>query len=381
VRSVKLVVLTEIIAPYRIPVFNALAQRSGVNLHVIFLSENDPSLRQWRVYKDDIRFSYEVLPSWRRRLGKYNVLVNRGVEKALRTAAPEVVLCGGYSYLASWQAMRWSRANRVPFYVWVESTLADQRRGTRVVESLKRRFLESANGFVVPGRSSAEYLASFGISADRVFTAPNAVDVEFFSEHAGRARQDAEALRNGLGLPKRYFLFVGRLVRDKGVFDLLEAYGRMDSNTRSEVGVVFVGDGAARAELERQAATIVPGTVKFAGFVHREELATYYALSDMLVFPTYSDTWGLVVNEAMSCGLPVIAASDAGCTADLVTDGWNGRVFEAGNVSQLSSIMTDLMNNPEMRSRMGRNSRACIEGFRPEAWAAGIAHAMAGDLR
>ncbi len=84
----RLVMLTEIIAPYRIPVFNALAEREDVDLHVIFLSETDHSMRQWRVYSEEIRFSYEVLPSWRKRLGKYNILVNQSV--AQRAASRRV---------------------------------------------------------------------------------------------------------------------------------------------------------------------------------------------------------------------------------------------------------------------------------------------------
>ena len=79
----KLVIVTEIIAPYRIPVLNALAQREEIELEVIFLSENDPSLREWKVYKDEIKFDYRVLPSWRQRLGRYNLLINRGVHAAL----------------------------------------------------------------------------------------------------------------------------------------------------------------------------------------------------------------------------------------------------------------------------------------------------------
>ena len=105
----RLVVITEIIAPYRIPVFNALAGREEIDLHVIFLAETDSSTRQWRIYSDEIRFSYEVLPSWRTRLGKYNILVNHNVGSALRDAHPDVILCGGYNYLASWQAVRWAR--------------------------------------------------------------------------------------------------------------------------------------------------------------------------------------------------------------------------------------------------------------------------------
>jgi len=123
----KLVILTEIIAPYRIPVFNALAQRPEIDLHVVFLSENDPTLRQWRIYKDEIRFQYDVLPSWRRRLGGYNVLLNRGVHSALTRIKPDIVLCGGYNYLASWQAAYWARVHRVPLLLWSESTAFDQR--------------------------------------------------------------------------------------------------------------------------------------------------------------------------------------------------------------------------------------------------------------
>ena len=79
----RLVILTEIISPYRIPLFNALARHPGVDLHVIFLAETDPSLRKWRIYKEEIQFSYQVLPSWRKRVGRYNWLLNRGVGAAL----------------------------------------------------------------------------------------------------------------------------------------------------------------------------------------------------------------------------------------------------------------------------------------------------------
>ena len=107
--SRRIVVLTEIISPYRIPVLNALAQQEGLDLHVIFLAETDAALRRWRVYKDEIRFSYQVLPSWRWRVGKRGVLLNRGLRRALNAADPQVVLCGGYNYPASWAALGWAR--------------------------------------------------------------------------------------------------------------------------------------------------------------------------------------------------------------------------------------------------------------------------------
>ena len=151
----RVVVLTEIISPYRIPVFNALAQSPGIDLHVIFLAESNSTLWQWKVYKDEIRFSFEVLPHWRQRIGGYNVLFNRGVTAVLAQAKPEVVVCGGYSYLAMWQAQRWARKRAIPVLLWSESNTQDRRRGTLPVEILKKSFLRACGGFIVPGKSAA----------------------------------------------------------------------------------------------------------------------------------------------------------------------------------------------------------------------------------
>jgi glycosyltransferase involved in cell wall biosynthesis len=371
----RLVILSEIIAPYRIPVFNALARHEGIDLHVIFLAENDPELRDWLVYKDEIRFSYQVLPSWRKRLAGHNLLLNRGLKAALQQAAPDVILCGGYNYLSSWLAMRWAGRNRTPFMLWVESTEQDFRSRNGIIEFLKRKFLRRCSGFVVPGKSSSQYLKDYGARNERIFTAPNAVDTELFARWASAVRQDDRMHRQALQLPPRFFLFVGRLVREKGIFDLVEAYGKLTAELRSGIGLVLVGEGTARAELIRRAGLIEPGQVLSTGFVQREQLASYYALSEAFVFPSQTDPWGLVVNEAMACGLPVISSDAAGCTADLVEDNWNGRVVPRGDVAQLASAMEKLARDPALRARMGNHSQERILRYSPDACAEGIARA------
>lgn len=371
----RLVLITEIISPYRIPVFNALARQQGIDLHVIFLAETDPTTRGWFVYKDEIRFSYEVLRSWRRRLGGHHLLLNWGLSAAMRRASPDLIICGGYNYLASWESLWWARRHHVPFMLWAESTLKDLRRHRALVESLKAKFMNSCHAFVVPGKSSFDYVGSFGVVAENIHTAPNAVDIEFFADRADQVSSQAEVHRQRLGLPSRYFLFVGRLVPEKGVFDLIQAYGALAPELRTGMSLVLVGDGAARLELERRAAAISPGSVQFAGFAQREQLAAYYALAEAFVFPTHSDPWGLVVNEAMACGLPVITSNAAGCAADLVEDRWNGRVVPTGDIGQLGSAMDELACHPELRSLMGQRSRERIQSYSPEACAAGFARA------
>ena len=374
----RLVILTEIISPYRIPLFNALVQHPEVDLHVIFLAETDPALRQWQVYKDEIRFSYQILPSWRKRLGKYNLLLNRGIADALDKSAPDVILCGGYNYAASWRSLLWARHRGIPFYLWSESNAQDLRRGHDVVEFLKGQFLCRCSGFVVPGNAAREYLRTDkNVSENLIFTAPNAVDNELFAAATDSARQSAAARRQEMVLPSRYFLFAGRLVREKGVFELLSAYAKLDESMRQQVGLVFVGDGVSRRQLEEQAASISPGVIQFAGFAQREQLAIYYALAEMLVLPTYADTWGLVVNEAMACGLPVILSRAAGCATELVREHWNGLLVQPRDVSSLALAMQTLAVQRDLCASMGANSAQHISHYSPKEWSHGISQITA----
>lgn len=379
----RLVIITEIIAPYRVPVFNSLAARGDVDLHVVFLAETDPKLRQWTVPKDEIRFSYQVLPSFRLRLGNSNLLLNRGLDRALRQVRPDVIVCGGYNYPSAWRAAFWARERNIPFLLWTESNAADHRGRSTFVEYLKRKYLGMCRGFVVPGEASKSYLQQLGLPAELIFKAPDAVDNELFTQGARMARTNLATVRKRIDVPERYFLNVGRLIRAKGVFDLLEAYAKLDEEIRASVGLVFVGEGDAKSELIRRASLIRPGTVKVSLFVQKEQLAEFYALADAFVFPTHSDPWGLVVNEAMASGLPVIASNVAGCVSDLVEDGWNGFIVPVSDVRRICSSMELLAKGNDLRGQMGERSLQRIQEYSPEACAAGIAKAafsVCGDV-
>ena len=373
--NLRLVILTEIIAPYRIPVFNVVARRAGLDLHVIFLAETDETRRQWRVYKDEIRFSHQILPSWRWRAGRTSILLNRGLWSALNRANPQVIICGGYNYPASWEALLWARRRRVPFVLWSESNRQDARAGRAWVESLKAYFLRHCDRFVVPGKASFEYLKTLGCEEGSILTAPNAVDNNLFATHAQSTLGHAIEFRDKWRLPSRFILFVGRLVQEKGVFDLLEAYSKLESGVRSEVGLVFAGDGVSREELAQKAKRISPGTVCFPGFAQRDDLAGLYALAECLVLPTHSDTWGLVVNEGMACGLPIIVSTVAGCSADLVDDGWNGYVVPPRDSEKLSVAINGVVRRPEARQWMSAHSLERIRSYSPETCAEGLAAA------
>lgn len=371
----RVAILTDVISPYRIPVFNAIAKRAKIDLKVVFLSETDPELRQWRVYKDELRCTYEVLPGWRFRALGAQFLLNARLSASLKNFSPDAIICGGYNHLACWQAQMWARRRGVRFVLWSESNAHDARRQRKAVEYLKEHFRRRCHGFVVPGKSAFEYLRLLGAPADTIFIAPNAVDNAFFATRAASMKRQPSVFLQALGLPARFILFVGRLVREKGVFELLEAYAKLDRGLRSEVGLVFAGDGISREELQQRSKRIEPGVVCFPGFAQREDLAGLYALAEGLVLPTHSDPWGLVVNEAMACGLPVIVSSVAGCAADLVEDGWNGYIVPPRDSEKLSLAIDSLLRQPELEKSMSARGLERIRNYSPEACADGLAAA------
>lgn len=372
----RVLILSEIIAPYRIPVFNALARSQELDLLVVFLAETDSGLRQWPIYKDEIRFQYQVLPSWRIRAGRHNLLLNRGLRSCLKKFSPDSIICGGYNYYASWEALSWTRRHKAAFILWSESNAQDSRNGNRWIESLKKRFIAGCDLFVVPGQASQEYLQALGSLPDDIVVAPNAVDNDWFQTRSDSARATASVFREKLKLPDRYILFVGRLVREKGIFDLLEAYAKLEESVRSKVGLVFAGDGRSKTELQREAQRIIPGTILFAGFTHREDLVGLYALAEALILPTHTDPWGLVVNEAMACGLPIVVTHLAGCARDLVKNGWNGFVVPARDPQKLKDAIESIVGNLELRQKMSIRSSERIRNYSPEACARGLAEAV-----
>ena len=218
-------------------------------------------------------------------------------------------------------------------------------------------------------------MSTFGIPKTQIFVAPNAVDNNLFRTQGARVRELASEYRQSLQLPAQYFLNVGRLIAAKGVFDLLDAYAKLDLSMRSRISLLFVGDGVAREELKAGARAITPGSIQFRGFVQRDDLAPFYALADALVFPTHSDTWGFVVNESMASGTPVIASKVAGCVADLVRDSETGLTVPARDSSSLARCMTFLTSNPELRAQLGHQASDLIANYSPEACATGIASA------
>ena len=254
-----------------------------------------------------------------------------------------LVLCGWYlkSYL---QAALACRAARVPVLVWGDSQLRTPRSALkRLIKTITHRWvLRQFDGFLYVGERNREYLLHYGAPEKRLFFTPHFVDNEWFAERASAALHVRSRLRAdlGAGSDEMMVLFVGKFIALKRIEDLVLAVG-CDEALRRRTLVVLVGTGPLHNPVEAQVSRCrVRAT--FVGFKNQSELPAIYAAADVVVLPSGSETWGLVVNEAMACGVPAIVSDAVGCAPDLIRDGDTGFVFPAGDTAALANRLNRL---------------------------------------
>jgi glycosyltransferase involved in cell wall biosynthesis len=224
------------------------------------------------------------------------------------------------------------------------------------------------DGYLVVGQRAREYYLNYGASEKRMFSAPHAVDNAFFAAESACMRTDRAGLRRRFGLPESatVWLFAGKLVGRKRPSDFLEAIGRAAARD-GQTWALVVGDGPLRLVLE-QTVRKAGWPVRFAGFLNQSQMPAAYAASDALVLPSNAtETWGLVVNEAMASGLPAIVSDQVGCGPDLVRPNETGMVFRCGDVDQLTRMITCLSSEPPRLSRLAAGARRHIANYSIEA--------------
>ena len=337
----KLALVTEIPAPFRIPLWNALAKR--VELRVLLLSERDPR-RAYDLHEDEWGFDSRVLPGRDLQLGGRWLVLNHGVRRELRGA--DAVLIGGWNQPAFFRAARAG----IPYAVWVESTARDERSGK--LEWSKRRLLASAAGALVPGRAAWEYVLGLGVDPGRIAVAPNAFDLEAFTQAVERARG-----RHGPTV-----LTVARLSPEKDVATLLRAVVGLEAE------LVVVGDGPQEVALRAAA----PVNTRFAGRATRDELPRWYANADVFALASRSETWGMALSEAAAAGLPLVATEAVGGAWDLIDDGVNGYRVPVGDAAALREALNQALADKTWREQAGRRSRELAEQATPERWAEAV---------
>jgi 1,2-diacylglycerol 3-alpha-glucosyltransferase len=302
----------------------------------------------------------------------------RAVWSRLNRLQPSSVLVPGWAAAPAIAAALWAKLHRRRSILMTETTEADYRRvwWKELPKGVIIRLLfDSA---IVGGKPHARYLERLGVSPGRIAPYYDVVDNRFYEQETACARRSPES-RQAKGLPNQYFLYVGRLAAEKNVSTCLRAFARYRAQGGSWQ-LVLVGDGPERQALEQQARDAgIRDQVTFAGLQNARETAICYAHAGCFLLPSTREPWGLVVNEAMASGLPVIVSKRCGCAEDLVESGANGYLFDPESETELADRMLAVGNLSQDALRaMGRRSQEIISSYSPDHWAAEVARLAHG---
>jgi glycosyltransferase involved in cell wall biosynthesis len=297
----------------------------------------------------------------------------RAVWDRLNRLRPSSVLVPGWATVPAVAAALWAKLHAKHSILMSETTEADYGR-VWWKEWPKRLLIRLLfDCAIAGGKPHIRYLMRLGVPARRIGGYYDVVDNDFYDAETARARQLPES-RLTYGLPEQYFLYVGRLAPEKNVGVLLRAFARY----RSMGGtwpLVLVGDGPERGALELQCHDSGLGSqVTFAGLRTTRETIFFYSFAGCFVLPSSREPWGLVVNEAMASGLPVIVSNRCGCAEDLVQPGRNGYLFDPSSEAELADRMLMVSDSSESTLRaMGRMSQEIIARYSPAHWASEVA--------
>ena len=321
------------------------------------------------------------------------------LHKVLNNFHPEVVIVPGWGFRGSLLALQWCVTHGIPAIVMSESTAWDDSRAV-FKEWVKRRIISLFSAALVGGTPHRAYMQVLGMPADRIFVGYDAVDNRFFSEEA-REMGDGGSwkIKEGgiryweseVGIEEStkepYFLASARFIEKKNLPRLLRAYALYREMAKPSAidprlsivpwPLILLGDGPLRPDLCHLIVDLgLQDYVQMPGFKQYGELPEYYADAGAFVHASTTEQWGLVVNEAMASGLPVLVSNSCGCAADLVKEGENGWAFDPLDVEELARLMVKISSSEEGRSAMGRRSREIIAEWGPDRFAKGVVDAV-----
>lgn len=351
--------------PYHFPRMRELANQTEMDLLVVERSSHDDHYWE-RTEKAEL---FELVTLSTEPLGDAGRHILAQYERTLQRFQPEVICINGYADPAASPTFEFAKRNpNCIVLLWSETTAFDQSRQWWR-ECLKSYLLRGCDGALVAGSPHDKYLQSLGMPAERIRVVGGCVDNDYFREETDRARENPEERRN-LGLPENFFLYVGRFVSMKNLHVLLRAFQKY-RDRNGPWSLVLVGTGEEEPHLRQVAEAQDTRAVYFAGLKQLSELVKYYAFARCFVLPSISEPWGLVVNEAMASGLPVLVSNRCGCALDLVEEGANGFLFDPEDTDEIASVMARISSGRLDLVKIGERSRERIAAFNPSEFARG----------
>lgn len=364
----KIVALTSVSGPYIFARYSIFASRSPKDKIVLIETGKVSKTYPWHHPEKESLYDRYILSDYPEEL-QPKLRVWQNVCDALSKINPDIVIIVGYARLSMLSALFWSLWHRKPAILLSESKDND---ASRIwwKEIIKSWLIKKFSGALVGGHIHKRYLIKLGFPENAIFTGYDVVDNSVFHPDA------VKYLTNPLNKP--FFLSINRFVEKKNLPLLISAYASYRQQLSENAwDLVLCGDGELRSKIEVLIDQYqLQNSVHLPGFLQQNELLPFFAHAKTFIHASTTEQWGLVVNEAMAAGLPVIVSNRCGCFEDLVMEGINGFGFNPENQQELTNLMIRVSSGEADLDSMGKASLKHIEKYSPDYFAQGLKSAI-----
>lgn len=385
----KLAILNTHPIQYFAPLYKRLANEHNIELTVLYCSHwgvneyIDPQFNT--VVKWDIPllegYNYKFLKNLRKTedVNKFFNLINLEIINDLIKNKYDFLWINGHNNFTNIVAVLTAKFIGTKLLMRADTQLNVERSKIKklIRKPVMKAFYKLFSGFLYIGTRNKEYYEYIGVPGSKLFLAPFTVDNDFFIQKIKQANTDKLGLLKKYGLDNHSLniLYASKLMKRKNPIDLLKSFEIIKKKFEN-VNLIFVGTGEEEENLKNYVGKNRIADVYFLGFLNQSELPEVFALSDVFVLPSINEPWGLVINEAMCAGLPIIVSDVVGAVPDLLREGINGYSFEAGNIEQLAEKLYLILSDDNLRISMGEKSREIISKWSYNECIQGIKQAL-----
>lgn len=371
----KLLALASHPIQYQTPLFKKISETEKIDLTVLFCSRFGFETYYDKDFKQKVKWDIPLLNGYKYKFlknssvapnpSKFWGLINFEILDFLDRDKYDAIWIHGWNSFTNWLVLMSTNLRRLPVLLRCETNLLNSIPPFKAnfKKAVLRNLFKRVSGFLPIGKYNIEFYRVYGVPDEKMFLVPYAVDNEFFFSKEKECRHRKNLAKQIYNIPADVpvILFSGKLTSVKRPMDLLKAFEIVSKELKA--ALVYVGDGPLFNKLQKYVRENQLKNVFFLGFKNQTELPEMYALADVLVLPSEFEPWGLVVNEAMCFGLPVIVSDQVGAGGDLVKKDENGFVFPARNYVKLAEYLQEFLTNSNKCRLMGKKSIEIITSW------------------
>lgn len=365
----RLAIVTTHPIQYNAPWFKMLAQEKGINVKVFYTWEQSQAKQKLdidfgKVISWDVPlldgYEYEFVKNTAETPGSHHFkgIINPTLNKDIENWQANAVLVFGWAFKSHLACLKYFKG-KIPVLFRGDSTLLNETQGLKKI--LRRLFLKYVYRHIdyalYVGTNNKDYFLAHGLNEKQLVFAPHAIDNDRFGNDENKTKAVAWRKENGISEDAFVIMYAGKLMKLKNPYFLLQLAEKIKDR---QIAFVFVGNGVLEGELKAKA---VDDRILFVGFQNQSAMPIVYNACDIFVLPSFSETWGLGINEAMACGKFVIASDKVGAAVDLIENNKNGLRVNTSACEEVLSFIKNAKDDVQMKNVMQEMNKKILQTY------------------